>query len=282
MYLYTLVMKTVISSEDKTRLDFKELKSYGGLFKNLSLRDVMVRYKQTWIGFGWSIFRPLINIIIFSGLALLVDKSKSAGEQFITVSAGVIFWQLISTAIADVSNALSNNTNLLTKVYFPKLLLPLSSILVCIIDFAISFSLFLILFFVFKGLPTWTFLFMPLVLIYGLLFAFGFGLFFATSSVKYRDVKFILPFLLQLLFYVTPVFISTTYFMNLAIPEFIKTIYQINPLVQIINAFKWCLFGSFEGFQLNYFLISIAITLLTLWGSVRYFLKVENTFADFI
>lgn len=275
-------MKTVITSSDKSFLNFGELKGFGGLLKYLSLRDVFVRYKQTWVGFGWSVIRPLINIVIFGCLSYLVDRSQDFKERFIMVSAGIVFWQLITTTITDVSNSLVGNANLLTKVYFPKILLPLSSILVCLIDFLIAFVLFLFIYLIFKGLPPWQIVFLPLVVFYGLIFCFSLGLIFATASVKYRDVKFILPFILQILFYASPVFISSSFVLKLNIPGFIKVIYQLNPLVFILNAFKYCFYGNFENFDLMYLVASLLISALILIFSIRYFLNFEKSFADYI
>lgn len=275
-------MKTVITSTDKAVLDFRELKRFAGLFKYLSLRDVLVRYKQTWVGFGWSIIRPLINIMIFGCLSLLVDRSANVTEKFVEVSAGVVLWQLLSTSITDVSNSLLNNSNILSKVYFPKLILPLSSLLVCFIDFLIAFVLFLIAYFIFKGLPSWHIVFLPLVLTYGLLLSLGLGLIFATASVKYRDVKFILPFIIQILFYASPVFLSSTFILQLQIPEAVKIIYQLNPFMFIINAFKFCFDGNFESFNINYALANAGITCLLLFLSIRYFFNFEKSFTDYI
>lgn len=275
-------MKTIITSSDKSLINFSELKRYGGLFRYLSLRDVFVRYKQTWIGFGWSIIRPLINIIIFGALSYLVDRSQNFTEKFLMVSAGIVFWQLLSTAITEVSNSLVNNTNILTKVYFPKLILPFSSILVCVIDFLIAFVLFLIIFLILKGLPAWQIVFLPLVVLYGLFFCFGLGLAFATASVKYRDVKFILPFLIQVLFYVSPVFLSSEFILKLNMPEAFKIIYQLNPLVFILNGFKYCFYGHFDNFNILYAGSSICITFFIVIFSIRYFLNFEKSFADYI
>lgn len=275
-------MKTIITSSDRSLLDLPELKRYGGLLRYLSLRDVFVRYKQTWIGFGWSIIRPLINVLIFGTLSYLVDRPDNFSERFLMVSAGVVFWQLLSTAITEVSNSLVNNTNILTKVYFPKLLLPLSSLLVCLIDFAIALVLFILMFFILKGWPAWQIVFLPLVVTYGLLFCFGLGLLFATASVRYRDVKFILPFILQILFYAAPVFLSSEFITGLNIPEALKVIYQLDPLVFILNAFKYCFYGHFESFDPIYAGTSFLITFLLLVFSLRYFLNFEKSFADFI
>lgn len=275
-------MKTNITSQDRSFINLQELKAYSGLFKYLSLRDITVRYKQTWVGFGWSIIRPLINILIFGSLSFLVDKTGSPAERFVEVSGAVIFWQLLSTCITEVSNSLSNNANILTKVYFPKLLLPLSSLLVCVVDFLIAFVIFLVAFIAVNGIPHWQIMLLPLVLGYGLIFGFGFGLLAATASVKFRDVRFILPFIVQILFYASPVFIKSSFVLGLNLPEWLKTFYQMNPLVYILNAFKYCMYGQFEAFSWFSALSSIGITIILLVISVRYFLKFEKSFADYI
>jgi len=275
-------MKTTVTSTDKSLLNFRELKQYAGLFRYLSLRDVFVRYKQTKIGFAWSIIRPIVNVLIFGCLSYLVDRNGSFADKFIAVSAGIVFWQLLSTAMTDVSNSLAANSNILTKVYFPKLLLPASSLLVCLVDFLIAFVIFLVIFISFKGLPPLQVLWLPLFLVHGLVLSFAIGLIFATASVRYRDVKFILPFMIQILFYASPVFLSSEFVLNLHLPEFMKVIYQINPLVFIMNGFKFCFYGEFESFQLSYALLSMGITALLLIVSVRYFLNFEKSFADYV
>lgn len=275
-------MKTVITSTDKSLLNIQELKRYGGLFKYLSLRDVSVRYKQTKMGFAWSIIRPVINIFIFGILRYLVDRSSGFVESFVTVSSGIVFWQLLSTTITDVSNSLSTNANILTKVYFPKLILPLSSLLVCLVDFLIAFIIFLILFVSFKGLPPWQIIFLPLVVAYGVILCFGIGLLSATASVKFRDVKFILPFFIQILFYASPIFLSSEFILSMNIPAWIKVLYQLNPFVFIINAFKFCFYGNFENYDPAYAVVSAVITLFVLIFSVKYFLNFEKSFTDYI
>lgn len=275
-------MKTVITSTDKSLLNIPELKRYGGLFRYLSLRDVSVRYKQTKMGFAWSIIRPVINIFIFGILRYLVDRSSGFVESFVAVSSGIVFWQLLSTTITDVSNSLSTNANILTKVYFPKLILPLSSLLVCLVDFLIAFVIFLILFFSFNGLPPWQIIFLPMVVAYGVILCFGIGLLSATASVKFRDVKFILPFFIQILFYASPIFLSSEFILNMNIPAWIKVLYQLNPFVFIINAFKFCFYGAFENYDVTYAIVSAIITSFVLIFSVKYFLNYEKSFTDYI
>lgn len=275
-------MKTVINSSDNSNFDFSELKKYTGLLRYLSLRDVKVRYKQTIMGFGWSLIRPLINILIFGSLSCLIDRSTSPLNRFVEVSGGVVLWQFLSTVILEVSNSLSANANILTKVYFPKLILPLSNILVCLIDFFIAFLFFLILFLFVEGPPSPYIILLPFILSFGLIFSLSLGLIFATASVKYRDVKFILPFVVQILFYVSPVFLSTKFVMQLNVPLFVKNLYLLNPLVFILDSYKACLYGNFQNLDMVYGGLSALITMIIFFLSLKYFLKFEKSFADFI
>ena len=275
-------MKTVITSEDKSILRLNEIIAYKSLIKHLSLRDLKVRYKQTWLGFSWSVIRPLVNIIIFGALSLLINKETSITQNFITVSSVVIFWQLISTVITDVSNSLVSNSNILTKVYFPKIILPISSVTISLVDFIIAFVIFLIPTFILLGSPPWQIILVPFIILYALFFSISIGLFFATASVKFRDVKFLLPFILQIAFYAIPVFIPTSKFLSLNIPDIFKTIYFLNPFVGIINLFKYSLFGVYDGPNTTFLLINAATIIVLSILSIRYFLKFEKSFADYI
>lgn len=234
------------------------------------------------MGFAWSIIRPLINIGIFGSISVLIDRSGNVGEKFLSVSAGVVIWQLISTCINDVSNSLLNNSNILTKVYFPKILLPLSGLLVCLVDFLIALLLFILAFFIFRGWPSPAIVLLPLILAFALFISFSLGLIIATASVKFRDVKFITPFLIQLLFYASPVFLSSEFILQLNIPQLFKILYQLNPFLHVVNGFKFCFYGVFESFSWNYLFISFAITVLLFYMSLRYFLRFEKSFADHI
>lgn len=274
-------MKTLITAEDKSFINFKELQGFFGLLKYLSLRDILVRYKQTWMGFAWSIVRPLINIFIFGTLSMLISKNSST-ENFVRVGCGIIFWQLISTVISDSSNSLSANANILTKVYFPKLILPLSTLFPCLVDFLISFILFFICVLFYQGI-SWHIIFLPLIILHSIIFSLGIGLIFSVASVKYRDVKFILPFIIQILFYASPVFLSSSDVLQLNIPEWLKIVYQLNPLLHIIDAYKFCMLGNNAAhINLVYYAGSIFVTLILCFLAVRYFLKFEKTFADYI
>jgi lipopolysaccharide transport system permease protein len=275
-------LKTVIDSSRNGKIDRAEIIRFAGLFKYLSLRDVMVRYKQTWAGVLWAVIRPFVNIVIFGGLSLIISKPDNYQDRFLAVSCSVILWQLISAGISETSNSLLNNANILTKVYFPKLLLPASSLLVCLIDFVISLVIFLIFFFIFKGWPGFQILLFPLVILYTLVFCFSLGVFFATLNVKFRDIKFMLPFLLQIVFYASPIFISTDDLFKYNLPQIVKNIYLLNPVVSMINTFKFCFFGGEFIYSMPLYLGSIGITILFLIIGIKYFLRFEKSFADYI
>ena len=275
-------MKTVIDSSRNGKIVYAEIIRFASLFKYLSLRDVIVRYKQTWAGVLWAVIRPIVNIVIFGFLSVLISKPQNYEERFLTVSCGVILWQLISSGIMDVSNSLVSNSNILTKVYFPKIILPASSILVCLVDFVISFVIFLIMYFVLKGIPDWKVVLFPFFVLYSIVFSLAVGLFFATLNVKYRDIKFLLPFLLQVAFYVSPVFLSTDYIMSFNLPIIIKKLYLLNPVVGIIDGFRFCFFGGNVIYDIPMFIASIALTIILLVFGVNYFLRFEKSFADFI
>lgn len=274
-------MKTIIDSRSVNSFDLKEVMRYKDLLWNLSMRDVLVRYKQTIIGVMWAIVRPLINIVIFGLLSQFIEHSPNVTDKFIQVSAGVIIWGLISTAINDSSNSILSNANILTKVYFPKIIIPLSSLTVCLIDFLISFVLLFILRISFIGMPGPEFLLFPLIIVYALVFSFSIGLYFSALNVKFRDVKFIIPFLLQLGFYVCPVFLSTNFYLQ-KLPSILHPLFLCNPLVAIIDGFKYCFLGQDFQIPTVYVLIGMGITLLMLFISLRFFVKFERSFADHI
>lgn len=242
---------------------------------------MLIRYKQTFIGVLWAVIRPLINILIFGLIAQFIERSASLSDKFVTVSAGVVLWTMISTAISDISNSMIANSNILTKVYFPKIIIPLSSLTVCLIDFAVSFALLFIFRLIYFGMPGPEIFLLPLFLLHALLFSFSIGLMFSSLNIKYRDVKFIIPFLIQIGFYVCPIFLSLDFYLS-KIPDSLEPVFLLNPLVSIVQGFKYSFLGEPLHIPTIYMLGSLCITLLLLLFSVRYFVKFEKTFADFV
>ncbi|MBK9283691.1 MAG: ABC transporter permease [Sphingobacteriaceae bacterium] len=274
-------MKTIIYSNEKIKLNLRQLFQYSDLMKNLAKRDVTIRYKQTWLGVLWALVRPLFNIAVFGVISILITKSTNPVDNFLYVGAGVIIWNFISSLIADCSNSLLANSNLITKVFFPKLILPLSSTIVCLIDFLIAFGFYLIAFILLKGFPGPQLFLFPLFIGLAAVLCYGAGLFFSAMNVRYRDVNFALPFLVQFLYYTSPVFLSSEFYLS-HLPPVLKNIYLANPFVFIIDGFRYCLYGEWVNFSLLHAALSILFIFILLISGVRYFLKFEKTFADYI
>jgi lipopolysaccharide transport system permease protein len=274
-------LKTIIDSSSTNFLDIKEILRFKDLLWNLSKRDILIRYKQTFVGILWAVIRPCINITIFGLISQFIEHTDNMSERLITVSAGVIIWGLISTSIIDSSNSILGNSNILTKVYFPKIIIPMSSLMVCLVDFLISFVILMILRCTFMGMPGPELFLFPLFVIYSLVFSFSIGLLFATMNVRYRDIKFILPFLIQIGFYVCPVFLTTNFYLT-KLPEVLKPVFLANPLVFIIEGFKYCILGQPIQVPMMYIGIGFLITIFFLFISLRYFTRFERTFADHI
>lgn len=248
---------------------------------NLAKRDFLVRYKQAFAGIIWAIVRPLISILVFGYIASKINSAESAGTNFVYVAAGMLLWQLFSSVFSDVSNSIINNSNLFSKVYFPKIIIPLSSILVCLVDFLISLVILIVLF-IFSGQSIqWQVVLAPLFIILTVINGFGLGLYFATVNVKFRDVKFIVPVLLQFGMYASPVIFSSDYYLD-RLPKWAHWVFCLNPMVGAIDGFKYSLFGGTAIYDWNYFILSVCVSFLFLFIGIKYFYKFERNFVDYI
>ncbi len=254
---------------------WKDLWRYRELFYILSWRDIKVRYKQTVIGAAWSIIRPLLTTIIFTLVFSRIAKmdNPSAAPYALMVFAGMIPWQFFSNALSESSNSLIGNANLITKVYFPRMIIPASSVITSLVDLAISFVIMIGMFFWYKFIPSWHIVFLPFFILLAFVCAFGVGLYLTAVNVKYRDFRYIIPFIVQFGFYISPVGFSSG-----VINEKWRIWYALNPLVGIIDGFRWCLLGDSMYWPSLY--ISIVVISLFLWLGIFYFRKVERTFAD--
>jgi lipopolysaccharide transport system permease protein len=257
-----------------------DLWRYRELFYILSWRDIKVRYKQTVIGIIWAFLRPFLTMIVFTVVFEKVAGMKSEGTSpyAIMVFAGLLPWQFFSTAFSSASESLITNANLLSKVYFPRLIVPTSAIITSFVDFLISFVILIILMGYYRFLPNWHILFLPLFIFIAFLQSFGFGLYLAALNVKFRDFRYIVPFIVQIGLYISPVGFSSS-----VIPRYWKYFYYMNPMVSVIDGFRWCIIGDgaanpFTG----YFALSLVITILIVVYAVYKFRKMEKTFADLI
>jgi lipopolysaccharide transport system permease protein len=254
---------------------WKDLWRYRELFYILSWRDIKVRYKQTVVGAAWSIIRPVVTTLIFTILFSKVAKLENPGTApyALMVFAGMLPWHFFANAMSESSNSLIGNSSLITKVYFPRMIIPASSVITSLVDFAISFGIFIIMLAWFQFVPPVQVVALPLFIVLAFLCAIGVGLYLTALNVKYRDFKYIIPFIVQFGLYVTPIGFSSS-----VIPEKWKLLYSLNPMVGIIDGFRWCLLGDpFNGASL---IISIVITSLFLLLGIQYFRKMEKTFAD--
>ncbi|MCX7872237.1 MAG: ABC transporter permease [Verrucomicrobiae bacterium] len=259
-------------------IDFAELWRYRELFLFLTWRDILVRYKQTYIGVAWAALQPLLMMIIFTAIFSFVGKFPSHGTPYpILVFAALLPWQFFSNAMTESSQSLVASERMITKVYFPRLIIPASAVMSGIIDLVISALILIALMWGFD-VPFTTRLFMlPFFFIVAFLAAFSVGLWFSALNVRYRDVKYIVPFIVRMGMYVSPVgFISEV------IPEKYRFYYNLNPMVGVIDGFRWCILGSrFEPYWEG-FLVSVVVILILLVTGAIYFRSMERTFADII
>ncbi len=263
---------------------WKDLWNYRGLFFFLAWRDVLVRYKQTVIGIAWSIIRPILTILAMAFIGWLFNSSVPDGiPRLLLVSAAALPWQFFSSSFSESSNSLIVNSNLLTKIYFPRLIVPASTVIVCLIDFLISFFVFVCLMIWYQFVPDLKILMLPLFLLLALIISLGAGLYVAALNVKYRDFRYVIPFIVQFGLYLSPVaFSSEDVYSNVNIPQSLKFIYSLNPMVGVIDGFRWCLLGGNISIYLPGFIVSIAISFVVLVLGIRYFRKTEKSFADII
>ncbi len=276
--------RTILEAGATDRHYWRDLWTYRGLFGFLAWRDILVRYKQTTIGVAWSVVRPLLTLCVMAFIGWLFNSDVPGDvPRLLMVGAATLPWTFFSTAFSEASNSLIANSNLLTKVYFPRMIVPASSIIVCLIDLLISFAILTALMLTYGFMPDWRVLLLPLFVLLALVTAMGAGILVAALNVKYRDFRYIVPFIVQFGLYVSPVaFTSSDILSSGRIPEVLKFVYALNPMVGVIDGFRWCLLGGASTIHLPAFSLSIGISLLLLVLGILYFRRTERGFADVI
>lgn len=276
--------KVIIEPNVGIKNYWKDLWNYRELFYFLAWRDILVRYKQTVIGVAWSLLRPLLTIFVMAFIGWLFNSNVPNGlPRILLVSAATLPWQFFSSSFSETSNSLIANSNLLTKVYFPRLIIPASTVIVCLIDFLISFVILIGFMFYYKFLPDIKILTLPLFLLLALITSMGTGLYIAALNVKYRDFRYVIPFVVQFGLYVSPIaFNSADIYNSHKIPLVVKFIYSLNPMVGVIDGFRWSILGGATSIYLPGFLISIVISISFLFIGIVYFRRTEKYFADVI
>lgn len=257
---------------------WRDLWRFRELFWFLSWRDILVRYKQTAIGIAWGVLRPLLTMIVFTIIFGRLAKLPSEGVPYpIMVFAGMLPWQFFANSLSECSNSLIANASILTKVYFPRLIVPASAVIVSLIDFFISFTMLAILMAWYRFMPDWRIITLPLFLGLAFLASFGFGLLFAALNVKYRDFRYVVPFIVQFGLYVSPVGFSSS-----VVPEKWRLLYALNPMVGVIDGFRWAILGGNAQLYWPGFWLSAGLTLFVFLIALRYFRSTERAFADII
>ncbi|MBU5612559.1 ABC transporter permease [Geomonas azotofigens] len=257
---------------------WRDLWRYRELLWFLVWRDVLVRYKQTAIGVLWSLLRPLLAMIAFTLVFGLFAKMPSGEAPYpLLVFAAMLPWNFFANALSESSGALIGNANLLTKVYFPRMIVPLSSVIASLLDFAISLGVMAAIMLWYGVFPTWRVLALPLFLLLACVAATGAGLWFSALNVKYRDFRYVVPFLLQFGLYVSPVG-----FASAVVPEKWRLFYALNPMVGVIDGFRWALLGLKVEVFWPGIVLSTFLSLLLLAGGLRFFRGTERTMADVI
>lgn len=268
----------VIEAGRSERHYWRDLWSYRELFLFLAWRDILVRYKQAVIGVAWSVLRPLLTMIIFTIVFGKLAKLPSDGVPYpILVVAAMLPWHFFASAVSEGSNSLVQNASIISKVYFPRVIVPLSAVVVSLVDFLISFALLLALMLWYQFTPDWRILFLPAFLVLALVVSIGPILWLAALNVQYRDFRYVVPFLIQLGLFISPVGFSSS-----IVPEQWRLIYSLNPMVGVIDAFRWSVLGGQTPLYFPGMVLSIATAVLLLVTGIWYFRKTERSFADVI
>jgi lipopolysaccharide transport system permease protein len=257
---------------------WRDIWNYRELFYFLAWRDILVRYKQTAIGIAWALIRPFLTMVVFTVVFGNIAKLPSEGVPYpILVFAAMLPWQFFSNALTECSNSLINNSNLISKIYFPRLIVPASAVIVSFVDFLISGMILVALMAWYNFVPDWRIVTLPLFILIAFTAAIGGGLWLAALNVEYRDFRYIVPFIVQFGLYISPVGFSSN-----IVPEKWRFLYSLNPMVGVIDGFRWAILGGETRFYWSGFLLSLILVIGLMVTGIWYFRKMERSFADVI
>ncbi len=268
----------IIEAGRTERQYWKDIWRYRELFYFLAWRDILVRYKQTIIGIAWALLRPFLTTLVFTLVFSKLAKLPSEGAPYpILVFAGMLPWQFFANALAECSNSLITNANLISKVYFPRLIVPISAVIVSFVDFLISGMILLGLMAWYDFVPSWRIITLPLFIAIAFLASMGVGLWLSALNVQYRDFRYIVPFIIQFGLYISPVGFSSN-----IVPEQWRWLYSLNPMVGVIDGFRWAIIGGDIQIYWLGFSLSLGLVVFLFTTGVWYFRRMERTFADVI
>jgi len=269
----------VLESGRAERNYWRDLWRYRELFAILAWRDISVRYKQTVFGIAWAVVRPFLTMVVFTIVFGRIAKLGSEGDApyAVMVFAGMLPWFLFSTILSEGAGSLIANASLIGKVYFPRVIVPAAAAAVSLVDFAINLGMLALLMAWYAFAPSWHIVFLPVFVVLTVAASLGPALLITALNVKYRDFRYIVPFIVQFGLYVSPVGFSSQ-----IIPEKWRLLYSLNPVVGIVDGFRWCLLGGASQLYVPGFLMSLGVIVVLLWAGIAYFRRTERTFADLI
>lgn len=269
----------VLEAGRADRQYWRDIWRYRELFLILAWRDVAVRYKQTLIGVAWAFVRPFMTMVVFTIVFGKIAKLPTEGTMpyAVMVLAGLLPWTLVSSILSDASSSVVGSSQLITKVYFPRLIVPIATVVVALIDFLVSLVILAGVMAFYGVVPGWQIVLLPFFVALAVVVGIGPAIWMAATIVKYRDFRFVLPFIIQIGLYVSPVGFSAT-----VVPDQWQLLYSINPMVGIIDGFRWCIMGGTSPLYLPGFAISLLVAAGMLWYGIRTFRRTERGFADLI
>ncbi|WP_100922593.1 ABC transporter permease [Candidatus Thiodictyon syntrophicum] len=258
---------------------WRDLWRYRELFYVLAWRDVAVRYKQTIIGLAWALLQPFFTMVVFTVVFGKLARMPTEGDTpyALLVYAGLLPWQFFASALSSASGSLTGNANLISKVYFPRLIVPTAAVVTSFIDFLISFGILVLLMLWYQFWPGWQILTLPGFVLMAFLASLGPGLWITALNVKYRDFRYVIPFIVSMGLYVSPVGFSSS-----VIPEQWRLLYALNPMVGVIDGFRWAILGGAAHIYWPGFILSWGLIACFLWLGIRQFRRMERSFADFV
>jgi lipopolysaccharide transport system permease protein len=269
----------VIEAGRSERHYWLDLWRYRELCRVLAWRDLSVRYKQTVIGVLWAFIRPFLTMLMFTVIFGRIARLPTDGNvpYALMVFVGILPWSFFSTGLSEASNSLINNTNLISKVYFPRLIMPIATVSVAFVDFLISFGILLVLMGWYRFAPDWRIVVLPAFVLLTFFASIGPALWITALNVKFRDFRYVIPFIVQFSLYVSPVGFSSS-----VVPAEWRLLYSLNPMVGVIDGFRWCLLRGQGELYPPSLLASVAVTAFFLWLGMHWFRKTERSFADLI
>jgi lipopolysaccharide transport system permease protein len=269
----------IIEPGRRERHYWLDLWRYRELFRVLAWRDLSVRYKQTVIGVVWALIRPVVTMLVFTIIFGRIAQLPTDGTAPypLMVFAGILPWTFFSNGLSEASSSVLNSANLISKVYFPRLIVPTATVVVALVDFLISFAMLVLLMVWYQFMPDWRILVLPVFVLLAFCASIGPGLWITALNVKYRDFRYIIPFIVQFGLYVSPVGFSSS-----VVPEQWRLLYSVNPIVGVIDGFRWCILGGQSELYLPGLAVSVGVTAFFLWFGIYQFRKMEKSFADLV